>query len=106
MTETYDITIPTLIEVTSLAGGVFWRQNCGRFRTMDGRRVVNATSIDGLGDIMGAFRGRPVAIETKTKTGPFRKSQKTFREAFEKAGGIYIVARSPADAMTALGEIR
>ena len=106
MSETYDVTIPTLIEVTSLPGGVFWRQNCGRFRTMDGRRVVNATSIDGLADIMGVYCGRPVAIETKTRTGSLRKTQKDFREMWERSGGIYIVARSPADAMAALEEIR
>lgn len=102
MNETVDITQPVLVAITALPGAIFWRQNQGTFRTMDGRRVVSATSITGVADIMGAYRSRPVAIETKTKTGPMRKTQKTFRENWEKAGGIYIVARSPDEALIAL----
>ena len=100
--ETYDVTIPVLVAVTALPGAVFWRQNCGTFRSMDGRRVIQATSIDGLGDIMGGYRGYPVAIETKARLGKLRTTQKTFRENWEKAGGVYIVARSPEDALSSL----
>lgn len=102
MTETRDITDPVLVAVTSLPGAVFWRQNCGFFRTMDGRRIVHVTSVDGLGDIMGVYSGRPVAIETKAKRGRFEETQKIFRRNFERAGGIYIVARSPEEAIAAL----
>ena len=105
MNETYDVTLPVLVAVTALPGAIFWRQNVGKFRSMDGRRVIQATSIDGVADIMGAYRCRPVAIETKTKTGTLRKTQVTFRDAWEAAGGIYIVARSPEEAVVALGEI-
>lgn len=105
MNETTDVTQPVLVAVTALQGAIFWRQNTGTFRTMDGRRVVKATSINGAGDIMGAYRARPVAIETKTATGPLRKSQEIFRKNWEVAGGIYIVARSPEDALIALGNI-
>lgn len=105
MTETYDVTIPVLIAVTAVPGAIFWRQNSGTFRTMDGKRVVKATSINGSGDIMGAYRARPVAIETKTVTGGLRKTQKIFREMWERAGGVYIVARSPDEALLALDGI-
>lgn len=105
MTETYDITIPTLVAVSALPGGIFWRQNCGKFRSMDGRRVVSATSIAGVADVMGAYKTRPIAIETKTATGTMRKTQKDFRTQWEKAGGVYIVARSPEQAVAELGKI-
>jgi hypothetical protein len=103
--ETQDVTQPVLIAITALRGAIFWRQNQGTFRTMDGRRVVSATSITGVADILGAYRARPVAIETKTRTGTLRKTQKTFRENWIKAGGIYIIARSPEEALLALGAI-
>jgi hypothetical protein len=103
MAETYDITLPVLVAVSAIQGGVFWRQNCGTFRSFDGRRVVQATSIDGVADIMGALRGRPVAIETKTKRGQQRETQRRFQRAWEQAGGLYIIARSPEDALAALG---
>ncbi len=105
MTETADVTHPVLIAVSRVPGAIFWRQNCGTFRTMDGRRVVKASSIDGLGDIMGTYRGRSVAIETKTKRGTQRTSQIRFQNAFERAGGIYIIARSVEDALTALAHL-
>lgn len=105
MSETVDVTQPVLVAVTALPGAIFWRQNQGTFRTMDGRRVVSATSIVGISDILGAYRCRPVAIETKTRTGSLRKTQIIFRANWEKAGGIYIVARSPEEAIAALEAI-
>ncbi len=104
MTETADITVPVLIAVSALPGAVFWRQNAGTFRTMDGRRVVKV-SINGVGDIMGGYRGRGVALETKTLKGKLRQTQERFRAAWEKSGNVYIVARSPEEALAALEAI-
>lgn len=105
MSETYDVTQPALVAISKFPGAVFWRQNCGRFRSMDGRRVINATSVDGIADIMGVYRGFAVAIETKTKTGQQLESQKRFQVAFEKSGGKYIIARSVDDAVSALSAL-
>jgi hypothetical protein len=102
MSETTDITMPTLVAVTALPGAIFFRVNCGKFLTLDGRRVISSTSIDGVADIMGTFRGYSVAIETKTKRGALRKTQITFRDRHTQAGGIYVVARSPSEAIAAL----
>lgn len=104
MTETSDITVPVLIAVTALPDGMFWRQNTGTFRTMDGRRVVKVCAT-GAGDIMGVYRRRAVAIETKPLKGKLRETQKIFRHAFEKAGGIYLVARSVDEALSGLEAI-
>ena len=103
MTETYSITIPVLTAVSKL--GMFWRQNTGTFRTMDGARVIRATSIDGVADIMGCYQGRAVAIETKTLTGKLRQTQIVFRRQWEKSGGVYIVARCIQDALDGLTSI-
>lgn len=105
MNETVDVTQPVLVAVTQLPGAIFWRQNQGTFRTLDGRRVVSATSITGIADILGAYRARPVAIETKTRSPELRKTQSIFRKNWEGAGGIYIVARSPEEAIAGLEAI-
>ena len=102
MTETYDVTIPVLVAISQLPGACFWRQNCGLFLTLDGKRHVHATSQDGLGDIMGAYFGRPVCVETKPRRGKQRKSQVIFQKNWERAGGVYIIARSPEEAVGAL----
>lgn len=98
MAETEDVTVPVLIALTALPGGMFYRQNTGTFRTMDGKRIVKV-SANGIADIMGCYRGRGVAVETKTKDGRLRQSQRLFRAAWERGGGAYIVARSPDEAV-------
>ena len=103
--ETADVTVPVLIAVSALPGAIFYRQNTGTFLTLDGRRVVKVAP-PGVGDIMGAYRGRPVAIETKVPRGTLRPTQRRFRDAWTAAGGVYIVARSPADALAALAKLQ
>lgn len=102
--ETQDVTVPVLIAVTALPGAHFWRQNAGVYRTMDGHRTVKVTA-NGIADIMGCFRGRGVAIETKSKGGRLRETQRNFRAAWEKAGGLYLIARSPEEALAALAAL-
>lgn len=98
MAETEDVTVPVLVALTALPGGMFWRQNTGTYRSMDGRRVVKV-SASGIADIMGCYQGRALAIETKTRTGRMLKSQNLFRDAWQRAGGVYIVARSADEAV-------
>jgi hypothetical protein len=90
----------TLIAVTALPESLFWRENVGTFRTMDGRVVK--IGVPGAADLIGAHQGRPVAIETKTLTGQQRDNQERWQKAWERAGGIYILARSPEDAVAEL----
>jgi hypothetical protein len=105
MAETDEITTPVLIAITAFPGCMAWRQNTGTYRTMDGKRVVKV-SANGVADIMGVYWGKAIAVETKTANGTLRVSQKRFRNAFEAAGGVYIVARSPEEAIAKLGLIR
>ena len=98
MTETADVAVPALVALTALPDAMFWRQNTGTFRTMDGKRVVKV-SADGIADIMGCYRGKAIAVETKTPTGAIRATQHRFRKAWTRAGGVYIIARSAQSAV-------
>jgi hypothetical protein len=77
--------------------GIFWRQNAGRIRSDRGAWV--SLGPPGIADIVGVIDGRGVFVEVKTKTGKQREAQRKFQKAIEKAGGIYILARSPEEAI-------
>ncbi|MFG6567369.1 hypothetical protein [Sulfitobacter sp. 1A13679] len=55
--------------------------------------------LKGEPDISGCLDGRWIGIEVKTKTGRQRPDQIKFQKHIETRGGIYIVARSPDDAI-------
>lgn len=80
--------------------GVFWRQNAGKVKTDRGVWVQLGPT--GISDVVGALLGLSVFIEVKTATGTQRKGQKAFQQAVEKAGGLYLVARSPEEALAGL----
>lgn len=101
MTET-PIMRSILVAVSALPDGIFWRHNTGSLPTKFGRVSFG---VIGSPDIIGAYHGRAIGIEVKTETGALRKSQKRFRAAFERAGGLYIVARSTDDALSALSHV-
>ncbi len=82
--------------------GVFWRQNSGKVKTEQGRWVSLGPT--GISDIVGVLYGIPVFVEVKTDKGRQRKAQAAFQRAIEKAGGIYIIARSAEEALTLLEE--
>ena len=99
MTQTResDIQALILIYVTSLPGSYFWRQNTGVFNDEQGRRRVRACP-KGTPDIIGALKGRFIAIEVKRgKGGVHTVDQKNWQRNCERAGGIYILARSVDD---------
>lgn len=78
--------------------GFFWRQNAGKIQSIDGYWIELGP--EGIGDIAGFLPGgRMVFIECKTRTGAQRKSQKAFQKAAVAAGAIYVVARSPEEAV-------
>jgi hypothetical protein len=100
--ERTDVTNPILAAVSQLDGALFRRQNTGTFRSMDGKRIIKASSVIGGGDIGGCYLGRAVEIETKTEIGKQSASQINFQKRWEQAGGIYILARSPQEAVQKL----
>lgn len=73
--------------------GTFWRQNAGKIKSVDGYWIELGP--EGIADIVGFLPGGQIVfVECKRRSGKQRESQKNFQEAVEKAGAIYIVARS------------
>jgi hypothetical protein len=77
---------------------VFDRINVTVARTV-GRFVRSAPN--GHPDLHGAVAGRAVAIEVKSKTGTQSPAQIAWQEAWEAAGGVYLISRD-VDATIAL----
>ncbi len=98
MTAGNDLTARILIELSRIPHSLWWRQNAGLFRTVDGRRIVRA-SVDGVADILGCYRGAFYAIEVKAGGDRQRDTQRRFQAAVERAGGIYVIARSVEEAI-------
>lgn len=76
-----------------------FRINVGVFRPLHGdqKRAIRSAP-DGTPDLMGVIApGRAFAIEVKTGRGQQRDAQKNWQKAWEKRGGIYILARSVED---------
>lgn len=89
-----------LVAVTSLPDGMFWRANVGKAVAASGNVVV--FNVKGMADIMGCYKRRGVAIEVKDLRGTQQTRQKNFQRAWERAGGLYIIARSVEQAMEGL----
>lgn len=49
------------------------------------------------------YYGQAIAIETKAPKGTLSEAQENWRAAFERVGGVYIVARSVDDVLHELG---
>ena len=56
----------------------------------------------GVPDILGIWRGRPLAVEVKKSDGVVSKEQIEFIEEFKSQGGIAFVARGVEDVLKAL----
>lgn len=81
--------------------GVFWTADTGVARSMDGKRVIKFGLV-GQADVQGCIGGRWVGVEVKALRGRQRESQRRFQAAVEAAGGVYVIARSPTEAVAAL----
>lgn len=73
-----------------------WRQNSGAVtRTYNGKtRFYRNQDVEGIADIIGIWKGRPLAIEVKRPGGIPSDTQRAFLQEFENHGGIAIVATS------------
>lgn len=89
-----------LCSVSALPGGLFWRVNVGVSKSVDGRTI--RYGLPGQADIAGCYRGRHVEIEVKTPKGRLSIHQERWKDAVQRAGGVYVVARRPTDALEAL----
>lgn len=99
-----DIMRSVLVAVSALPGALFWRQNTGVFKSLSGRETVRC-GIPGMADLGGVYYGRAVQIEVKTPIGRLSSDQKRWKDAVERAGGIFVLARNPADALETLAAL-
>lgn len=91
--------------LSSLSGGFFFPiDSTGIYDPVKRvfRRKNSVFHIRGVSDILGVYKGRPLAIEVKSKVGVVSDYQKSFIERFIQAGGVAFVARSLDDVKTHL----
>lgn len=82
---------------------MMFRINVGKFRPLDGGQRVIQSAPTGTPDLLGVIvPGRAFAIEVKAPRGRQREEQIAWQRAWEKRGGIYILAKSLADVYAGL----
>ena len=96
-----------LIALGTMPGMAIWRSAVGNgwVRRKDGFAPMRFGGMPGQADILGCYHGRFIAIEVKTATGRQRPEQRDWQHAIEMAGGVYILARSVADALDGVARI-
>lgn len=80
--------------------GLVYRRNVGAMHDKDGNFI--RFGLPGMADIGGIIEGRAIEIECKTEIGRQTKEQKNWQEAVERAGGLYVLARSREEAIEQL----
>ncbi len=83
--------------------GIFWKNDTGVAKSMDGKRVVRF-GCPGSPDIIGCVDGLFVGFEVKTRKGKQTDKQKKFQIVLERSGGLYCVPRSAEEAVGALND--
>lgn len=87
---------------------MFWQnQSVGVYDPGKGifRKCKSKYQRNGVADILGVYKGKPLAIEVKSKKGYPTVEQKAFLAEFEKMGGIAILARSIEDVEKVLKQV-
>lgn len=97
--------------LTAGTGVVLWRNNIGTATYYDDNDKIASKVVYGVGnpggaDLIGGYRGRFLAIETKAKRGVQSKQQRDFQHVVENViGGIYAIVRSQEQAKTFLAKL-
>ena len=75
-----------------------FRINVGVFKPVSGNAGVVRSAPEGTPDLLGVIKpGRAFAIEVKAPKGKQRTAQVAWQHAWEKRGGIYILAYTLED---------
>lgn len=77
-----------------------WKQNTVGIRKPNGSYIPASTT--GIPDILCIIKGQFVGIEVKSEKGIQTDNQKHFQNEVERAGGIYILAKSIDDVQNVL----
>jgi hypothetical protein len=100
MASTEKATQKAILDYLSYKHVFHYRNNTGSFQTPEGG--FYRFGMLGSPDIVCVVKGRYIAIEVKDIKGVLNDNQKTFKELLEKAGGLYVVARSLDDVISIL----
>lgn len=94
----------TIMDYLTVRRIFHWRQNSGAFpgEYKGKKRFVRFTSIKGVSDILGIYKGRLLAIEVKRPGEKPTVDQLAFMESVKAAGGIAFVARDLGDVIHGL----
>ena len=97
-----------LVRLSREPDTLVWRQNVGLgdMVNRDGSTHKVKYGVPGMADIGGICSGIAIQLEVKTATGKQTEKQVKWQKAVERAGGIYAVCRSVADAEAAIQEAR
>lgn len=118
MTSEKNIQNRALLDFGCRPDVLLFRHHVGRFRSMDDPariiKVGNPGEADTLGvvavtitpEMVGQTIGVAVASEFKTAKGRQSDQQKAFQAAWERRGGVYVLARSSEDIHEAIEKIR
>lgn len=95
-----------ILVALSARGVLCWPIQTGKAISPTGRVVAYGNK--GHGDIGGVIGpvGKALSIEVKTGKAREQENQRLFGAAFERAGGVRIVARSVDDAINAIEQAR
>lgn len=93
------IVTTTLIALNRLQTCYAWRNNTG-VASIRGRRVAFGDL--GSPDILGCYRGLFFGVECKAARGAQSPVQARWQRTIEAAGGVYILARLPTEAVDLL----
>ena len=96
---------------------MIWRNQTGKFLSMDGQRVVkvgNPGAADAIGvvavtitpDMVGKTIGVAIAPEFKARRGKQADEQKDWQAAFERRGGVYRLIRQPEELVTMVEDVK
>ena len=80
-----------------------WRNNSGAIQSeYKGKSRFMRYGYSGSPDIIAVVGGRFIGIEVKDIKGKMNPNQEIFKENLEKAGGLYLLAKSIDDVMKIL----
>jgi hypothetical protein len=83
------------------AGVFVWRDNQSKRH----RQIGVAKGRKGIADILGIYRGWPLAIEVKAPKGVTSVDQDRWLDQFRRAGGIAFIAKSVEEVIAELSRI-
>jgi len=99
-----DIEIQILTWLNQQVDCFAFKINQSGFHDGKGWRKRTNGSLNGISDIIGIYKGKPLAVEVKNSTGTVTDEQKRFLSHYQKMGGIAFVARSLSDAINSLSK--